>query len=142
MKTQKTKYEIKYDSEPTSFSILIHSDDYKKYISQITKELDRQKSLEDKVFESVMKIGQSLKELKDHTENLKIKGKHKLLESFEAKLPIGPHVILKYISIFENPKHGVKNHKENLPNNITSLYELSILDGLHLQTLKEGAEKG
>ena len=62
MKTQKTKPEIKDDTEPTSFSILIHSDDYKKYISQITKELDRQKSLEDKVFESVMKIGQSLKE--------------------------------------------------------------------------------
>ena len=128
------------DSEPTSFSILMHSDHLKKSIEQIIKELNRQKRLEDQVFESVVKIGKLLQELKDHTNNLNIKGKNKLLESFEKNLPISPRIIAKYISVFSNPKHSHVNHKENLPNSITSIYELSLLDALELLILKEGGE--
>ena len=128
------------DSEPTSFSILMHSDYFKKSIEQIIKELNRQKRLEDQVFESVVKIGKLLQELKDHTNNLNIKGKNKLLESFENNLPISPRIIAKYISVFSNPKHSPVNHKENLPNSITSIHEISLLDALELLILKEGGE--
>ena len=128
------------DTEPTSFSRLVHASALNTCILKINKELIRQKALENLVFESVMNVGKALKELKDYTKKLDIKGTNTLLESFESKLPISPRIILKYIAIHENPRHVVKGHKKNLPNSITSLYELSILDEFDLQILKEEGE--